>query len=244
MSTNGLEAVLEQFITSTRASFLELSQAHKETEQSIKQLNQTITRVEQQTEHDREAWNQRAEQLAQQAERDREAWQQRMAQYELEQKQDRKAWNKQWGETANRLGRVVEDIVAPNIPRIVAEQLGYTATLEDFSIRRKLSYPGQPDKQREFDTIAVYADVVILNETKETVRQSYLENFVAFVESGEFYGYFPQYQGRKLIPIFSSLYLAEPAVDYLTKHGIYALAMGDETMTLLNFEQLKGREIV
>jgi len=41
MSTNGLEAVLEQFITSTRASFLELSQAHKETEQSIKQLNQT-----------------------------------------------------------------------------------------------------------------------------------------------------------------------------------------------------------
>ena len=226
MSTNGLEAVLEQFITSTRASFLELSQAHKETEQSIKQLNQTITRVEQQTE------------------RDREAWQQRMVQYELEQKQHRKAWNKQWGETANRLGRVVEDIVAPNIPRIAAEQLGYTATLEDFSIRRKVSYPGQPDKQREFDTIAVYPNVVILNETKETVRQSYLENFAAFVESGEFYGYFPQYQGRKLIPIFSSLYLAEPAVNYLTKHGIYALAMGDETMTLLNFEQLKGREVV
>jgi len=226
MSTNGLEAVLEQFITSTRASFLELSQAHKETEQSIKQLNQTITRVEQQTE------------------RDREAWQQRMVQYELEQKQHRKAWNKQWGETANRLGRVVEDIVAPNIPRIAAEQLGYTATLEDFSIRRKVSYPGQPDKQREFDTIAVYPNVVILNETKETVRQSYLENFAAFVESGEFYGYFPQYQGRKLIPIFSSLYLAEPAVNYLTKHGIYALAMGDETMTLLNFEQVKGREVV
>jgi len=223
MSTNGLEAILEQFITTTQASFLE--------------LNQTITRVEQQTERDREEWKQ-------QVESDREAWQQRMVQYELEQKQDRKAWNKQWGETANRLGRVVEDIVAPNIPRIAADQLGYTATIEDFSIRRKVSYPGQPDKQREFDTIAVYPNVVILNETKETVRQSYLENFAAFVESGEFYGYFPQYQGRKLIPIFSSLYLAEPAVNYLTKHGIYALAMGDETMTLLNFEQLKGREVV
>jgi len=219
MSTNGkkgrvinLEATLQHFIETTEATFL---------------------RVEQQAERDREAWNQRAE-------RDREAWEQHLAQYALEQKQEKKEWNKQRGELANSLGRVVEDIVAPNIPRIAEEQFGYRQPALDFSVRRKVYYEGRPDKQREFDTIAVYPDAVFLNETKETVRQNYVEDFVDFLESGEFYRYFPQYQGRKLVPIFSSLYLAEPIVNYLTKHNVYALAMGDETMTLLNFEQLQN----
>jgi len=176
-------------------------------------------------------------QLTQPIESDCETW-------KKEAQQDRKAGHIQWYEAANRLGKVVEYIIAPLIPSIAEEYFGYTEPSQDFSILRKVCYGKQPNKLREFDIIAVYPNAVILNETKETVRQSYLENFVAFVESGEFYSYFPQYKGRKLIPIFSSLYLAEPAVNYLTKHGIYALAMGDETMTLLNFEQLKGQETV
>ncbi len=205
MSTNGLKAVeaaLEQFITNTEASFL--------------QVNRSIDRLEQQAERDREEWKQQAE-------------------------QDRKAWNKQWGETANRLGRVVEDIVAPNIPRIAIEKFNCPELYEDFSVRRKVYYKGQRDKQKEFDTLVVYPDTIILNETKETVRQIYLDDFVSFIKSGQFFDYFPIYSGRKLIPILSSLYLDESAVNYLTKHGIYALAMGDETMELLNFEQLKGK---
>ncbi len=230
MSTNGLKAVeaaLERFITNTEASFL---------------------RLEQQAEHDREAWNQHmivheaeSQEWKQQVEQDRKAWEQRMAEYETEQKKEKKEWNKQRGELANSLGKVVEDIVAPNIPRIAQDYFNFTEPPKDFSIRRKAYYLSMPDKQREFDTVAAYPHAVILNETKETVRQSYLEDFVAFLESGEFYGYFPEYQGRKLIPIFSSLYMSDPAVNYLTKHGIYALAMGDETMELLNFEQLNSK---
>ncbi len=32
--------------------------------------------------------------------------------------QDRRELNKKWGELANRLGIVAEDIVAPNLPRL------------------------------------------------------------------------------------------------------------------------------
>ncbi len=234
MSTNGLKAVLQDFIVTTRDSFLHLSQAQEQTDRDIK-------RLEQQAERDREAWNQRMavhEVESQEWKRQHEEWKQ---QHEAEQKKEKKAWNKQWGELANSLGRVVEDIVAPNISRIAQDYFNFTEPPKDFSIRRKAYYLSMPDKQREFDTVAAYPHAVILNETKETVRQSYLEDFVAFLESGEFYGYFPEYQGRKLIPIFSSLYMSDPAVNYLTKHGIYALAMGDETMELLNFEQLKSK---
>ena len=47
--------------------------------------------------------------------------------------QDRKDWNKKWGELANKLGTIVEDIVAPNLPRIAREYLG-CGELDDFMV--------------------------------------------------------------------------------------------------------------
>ncbi len=173
---------------------------------------------------------------------DRAEWRQQLAEFQNKQEEERrkeqKAWNKRWGDLANRLGTVVEDIVAPNIPRIGRQYFGLDSTPEDFSVRRKVMHKSIPGKNREFDTIAVYPEAIILNDTKETVRQVYLDDYVAFIEANEFFDYFPEYRGRKLIPIFSSLYLADAAVNYLSKHKIYAMAMGDETMQLLNFQRV------
>ncbi|MDM8528330.1 hypothetical protein QUF58_08950 [Anaerolineales bacterium HSG24] len=225
MSTNNLEAVLEKFIITT---------------------GDALTRLAQQAERDREEWNRReakrqeeeVKRHKEEAERHAEKHAEEAEKRKQERKAERKAWNKRWGDLANRLGRVVEDIVAPNISRIGRDYFGYTDPPIDFSVRRKVYYQGMRDKQREFDTIAVYPDIVIFNETKEAVRQKDLEQFVDFINSGEFFDYFPEYRGRKLIPIFSSLYLDEAVVNYLTKKGVYALAMNDETMDLLNFDRL------
>ncbi|MBI3593100.1 MAG: hypothetical protein HY099_06445, partial [Nitrospirae bacterium] len=54
----------------------------------------------------------------------------------------------------------------------------------------------------------------------------------------EFYDYFPEYKGKKLIPIFASLYLQDDVVKYLTKNGIYAMAIKEDTMDLLNYENI------
>jgi hypothetical protein len=151
---------------------------------------------------------------------------------------DRKEWNKRWGELANKLGSVVEDIIAPSIPRIAQEYFG-CGEIEDFMVRRKVINKRDRSKRREFDVIAVCQDVVILNETKEYVKIAYIDQFVQFLQSGEFYDYFPEYQGKTLIPVFSSLYLADDIVSYLPKHGIYALAMSEEAVDLLNFQQVK-----
>jgi hypothetical protein len=240
MSTNGLEgrvinleATLQQFIINTEASFARLNQTideiERRTEVSFSQVNQTINRVEQQTEASFARVNETLSQLNQTVDR-----------IERQSERDKKEWNKKWGDLANRLGTVVEDIVAPNIPRIAEEYFGYREIPEYFSVRSKVYYEGRTDKQREFDTLAVYRDAIILNETKETIRQSYLDDFVSFIESGDFFNYFPQYRDRKLIPIFSSLYMADSVVNYLTKHNIYAMAMGDETMQVLNFKRLNA----
>jgi len=46
----------------------------------------------------------------------------------------------------------------------------------------------------------------------------------------------------KLSEKFASLYMGEDIVNYLTKKKVYAMAMGEETMDLLNVKKLSLAE--
>jgi hypothetical protein len=160
---------------------------------------------------------------------------------EKESARDRREWNRRWGELANKLGTIVEDIVAPNLPRIARDYYGFE-TIEDFMLRRTVLNKRDPSREREFDAILVGKTAagegrVIINETKSTARTDYVEDFVAVL--AEIEDYFPEYQGKAIIPIFASLAISEHVVSYLTKRRIYAMAMGEETMTLLNFQAIE-----
>ena len=177
-----------------------------------------------------EADRQRAEEDRKRAETDR----QRAEEDRKRAEEDRKNWNKKWGELSDKLGTIVEDIVAPNIPRI-AKELCQCDEVDDLMVRRWVRNKKDRSKRREFDVIAVCGDYVILNETKSTVRIDYINQFIEVLP--EVTDYFPEYENKTIIPVFSSLGIREDMVNYLTKHHIYALAMGDETMELLNNHQ-------
>ena len=145
--------------------------------------------------------------------------------------------NRKWGELANKMGTIVEDIVAPNIPTIGKQYFG-VEIFQDFSLNRKKQHPKKTNLIREFDVIAVSGKHLFLNETKSTPRQEYLK---AFVENHkEVFDYFPEYKDKTLVPIFSSLKLSESDINYLSNHGIYAMAMRGDTMDLLNFEEVQA----
>jgi len=132
--------------------------------QFMAQTGQLINRLERQLE-------QRAAQIEQQAEKDRQQWQEHLWQVEerwdKQRAEDRQHWNKRWGELAQKLGTIAEDIVAPNLPRLARVHFGCDE-LEDFMVRRKVKNKQDPSKRREFDVIAVCADKVLINETKST----------------------------------------------------------------------------
>jgi hypothetical protein len=151
-----------------------------------------------------------------------------------------KRLNQKWGELANKMGTLVEDIVAPAIPRIARDLFG-CEEIEDFMVRRHKRKPGHKSSRREFDVIAVCQDKVILNETKSTPRTPYIDDFTDFLDKQEFHEYFPEYKDKELIPIFSSLYLPEDIVLTLTNKGIYAMAMSDSAMEILNFEPCRSQ---
>ena len=53
-----------------------------------------------------------------------EAFKEEMRVFKDEVNEDRKRMNKMWGEFANKMGTLVEDIVAPNIPGIAKRYFG------------------------------------------------------------------------------------------------------------------------
>ena len=96
-------------------------------------------------------------------------------------------------------------------------------------------------REREFDALYVGRRAVLLNETKASARPEYAHTFVRFLESGRFARYFPEYRELPIVPVFSSLSIPADLVTYLTRRGIYAVAMGDEAMQVLNLDEVLRR---
>jgi hypothetical protein len=157
-----------------------------------------------------------------------------MKDFKDEMKEDRKKMFKQWGEMSNKLGTIVEDLIVPNVETI-GEKYFNLQDCDTFMTSVKKRKP----KEKEFDVIAVYDSHIILVEVKSTTRTGYIEDFIEFIKNKEFYTFFPEYKNKKIIPLFASLHIPENAVKRLSGNNILAMAMGDETMDILNPEVVK-----
>ena len=152
----------------------------------------------------------------------------------------RREMNKRWGELANKMGTVVEDIVAPSVRRMAREVFDCGDELL-FTSRITRARGDDRSRSREFDVLYVGTRAVLLNETKSSPRGADVRRFARLVNSGEFFLYFPEYRDLPLVPMFSSLSLPRDLVTFLTRNRIYALAMGDEAMQVMNLDAVRKR---
>ncbi len=148
--------------------------------------------------------------------------------------------NRQWGNLANRLGTIVEDLVFPSFHIVVEETFGLKNP-DDIMIRRK-KYLKKRRMRKEFDLIAVYHDdkTVFLNETKSVTTDVYIDRFVEFVSSGEFFTFFPEFKEMKLVPVFSSLALSDEHVEMLTESDILAMHIEGSILEFKNSKEVRG----
>jgi len=167
--------------------------------------------------------------------KDTENLKREMEKFKDEMSEEHRKMNKQWGSLANKLGTVVEDIIAPAVSPVIRKY--FNCEVNDLQVRRKRKdiKTGLKD---EFDVIAV-SDVcktVFLVEVKSFPKVEYINDFKD-KKIERFIRLFPEYKEYKLIPIFASLRLDEDLVNYLTKNKIYAMAYREwEYMDLLNFK--------
>lgn len=153
-----------------------------------------------------------------------------------EMRQDRKTMRKQWWDIANRLGTVAEDVAAPDV-RMMAAQYFDCQELDSFSLR--VMRRSQKDRKRlvEFDIMMVCHQYLFVNATNSTPRKEYVQDFADKLR--DIFDFFPEYQEKVVVPIYASFYLSEPIVQKLTEEKIYAMALGGETMELLNYEAVR-----
>ena len=186
-----------------------------------------IERMVEQLVADTDRFGEKVERFREKVERDHEEW-----------ARERRAMNKQWSDLAAKMGTVVEDIVAPSVRRM-ARELFDCGEQQLFICRIERVRSDDRSRRREFDALYVGTRAVLLNETKSTPWGSDVRRFVRLVRSGEFFLYFPEYKDLPIVPVFSSLSLPDNLVTQLTRNGVYALAMGDETVQVLNLDAVR-----
>ncbi|MEE4356852.1 MAG: OmpH family outer membrane protein [Desulfococcaceae bacterium] len=146
--------------------------------------------------------------------------------------------NRTRGELSNRLGTLAEDIAVPGIPGIAREY--FDVPEPDFiTVRARKRSSSDPSRIKEFDGIAVSERYFFVNETKSNPKPEYAKEFVESLP--EIPDFFPEYADRKLIPVFSSLYIPPEVVKYLSRNGVYAMGMRDDGMDLLNFDEVAAQ---
>ncbi len=230
-----LETVLAEFIMQTNRS---LNRMERDTA-DFKQQMQRDHEEQQRKEAQRLAEAKLYQEEQQRKEEQRLADKQRAdEEWKAEKKQMNREWNQKWGEMAEKLGSFAEDLAAPNLKRIAREQFG-GKPIDYYSVRIDKRNPVDPSQTFEFDAILVTDKMVFLLESKFTVRMKYLEGLPRLIEN--FKLSFPEYEAYELIPVFASMSIPPDQVKYLTSLGIYAMALGEETMELLNFNELRGR---
>ncbi len=88
-----------------------------------------------------------------------------MKEFREEAEKDRKKMNKKWGEMARKMGTMVEDLVAPSLPRIIKEEYGLDMDFMGVRIKKRIN-----GRIKEYDAIAVAGDYVYMNSTKSTLE--------------------------------------------------------------------------
>jgi len=160
-----------------------------------------------------------------------------MREFKRQSEQDRREMNRKWGELANKMGTLVEDIVAPNLPRIAGELFGCKEP-EYFVIRARRRRG--PDTL-ELDALTICENVALINETKSTLNARDVDDIVDRLEL--FPRFFPEFGDRRAVGILACLYPNEGVVRYATGKGVLGMGMGmgmgDETMQVLNPEAVR-----
>jgi len=156
-----------------------------------------------------------------------------MRSFKDEMREEHRKMNRQWGELANKMGTIVEDIIYPATRPVLEKYFNCELETTMMNITRKKD--GIKD---EFDVIAVSADKVFLIEVKSTMRQQYVDDFKN-KKLERFRFLFSEYNDKTLVPILATLRYEDSMLAYVTRNNIYAMAYREwDYMDILNFEDI------
>jgi hypothetical protein len=145
-------------------------------------------------------------------------------------KEDTRRMKQAWGDLANKMGTVAEDVVAPNIPRLAIEEFGF-GEVEDLMVRVSRASRRGKKRRREWDVICSGPEKVIVVEVKSTPSIDKIREVPDRL--AEFFDFFPGYDDRELIGIFASWSIRSELLPVISASGLFGIAMGEDTMEIV-----------
>ena len=237
-----------RIIAANHEDISEMRASNARTDRQLLEMQQQAAMDREQAEKDRQRGDkdrQQADKGREQIEKDREQaekmhqewskhFDEQNERYEKEyqrREKERKEFNRQLAGISDRLGSLIEDMVAPNAPRIARTLFEGDEVLTS-SIRVKRRHPSDPGLNIELDLLVVGRSHLLVGEAKSKVT---VEKAMAFLEKmRSIPEYFPEFSGFTVLPLIASVGIESSLVAHLSRLRIYALAFGDETMEILN----------
>ncbi|MDM8520927.1 hypothetical protein QUF64_12835 [Anaerolineales bacterium HSG6] len=141
--------------------------------------------------------------------------------------------NKQLGDLSRKMGTMIEDFVAPDLPRIL-RQLANLPDDELIVVNTRVKRRLSNGKRQiiEFDAVADGGTHILVNETKNTLRSEDISHFVETL--GDARTYFPEFANRPIIGVVSSFNIDPNIVTHASRQGLVVLALGDGLMSVQN----------
>jgi len=229
-----LEEVLQEFITNVGIEFTRLYKSQLRTEAELRAFKEENRLFREDTQAFKDEMRAFKEEMrvfredTQAFKDEMRAFKDEMRAFKEEGREQNREMNRRWGELANKMGTLVEDLVSPSLPRIIKELLDRDVIDLMTRWKRKLA----DGRVREYDAVAITADLICLNSTKSTLRSADVDRFVEEIDV--FREFFPEYGDKPVVGILASLAVEESVLNYAEKQGFVVLAVGDQVMEIKN----------
>jgi hypothetical protein len=234
------KAFKEEMRKDTKALKEEMRRFKEEIRTDTKAFKEEMRNFKEEIRTDTKAFKEEMRNFKEEIRTDTKAFKEEMKNAKEETRKDtknfKKELNKKWGELANKMGTIVEDIVAPGLKGVAAEYFGIKE-FDFFAPRLRLKNTDR-SITREFDVIAETSDYFFVVETKSTPSTGFISDFIKLIPQLD--SWFPVIREKKLVPVFASLYISDDLITYLTRNNILAMATRGDGMDICNTEILKA----
>jgi len=131
------------------------------------------------------------------------------------------------------MGTLAEDIFLPSIDLAIEKYFG--VKVEHLMPRRRVKRGRRIPV--EVDSLALAGHLAFVVEVKASPdRPEYVDDFPERL--ARLSEYLPEIRGKKLVPVYAALAMAENTVDLLTSRGIYAMVVRGDVLEIVNFGDL------
>jgi len=144
--------------------------------------------------------------------------------------------NLQWGNLANKMGTLVEDIFSPSIYQAIQKYFRVQCDIIDTN---KLIRKGKESLELDILALSRETKQAFIVEVKSSPdRIEYIDKFIEKLKRVP--QFLPELEDYTLIGIYAGLNMNEETVNILTQKKLYAMIVKGDILEIVNLDKVKG----